>query len=380
MRVIHIIPGLPPHGAETVLFRLATNSRHVAHEIVCLGGRDYYSRLLEEHEIPVHHLELKSATAQFAAIPKLARLVRNSGADVVQCWMQRANLVGGIAGRLAGVPVVWNIRWSSLKPLRARQRLLVYAGGPLTRLIPVAVINCSASSAELHARWGYGFVDNVLIPNGYDPEVFRPDDAARQRVRKGLGIEDEEFVVGTIARWHPQKGIPVLVRAIELLRDRGIKVCALLIGRGLDAANVDLATLLRQSGCAETVQLLGGRSDIPELAAALDLHVLPSVGSEGFPNVVAETMLSGTPNVATDVGDSRLIVGEAGWIVPPRDAPALADAIAQANDEHASVSKAWARRRNSARERIAKKFSLERMVQNYEELWQRIVRQSSRDS
>jgi glycosyltransferase involved in cell wall biosynthesis len=90
--------------------------------------------------------------------------------------------------------------------------------------------------------------------------------------------------------------------------------------------NEDLAQLIRRNGCEREVELLGLRSDVGELARALDLH-LSSSSAEAFPNVVAETMLSGTPNVVTDVGDSAFIVGKTGWVVPAQDPERMAEGI-----------------------------------------------------
>jgi len=370
LRVLHVVPVMAKHGAETVVYRLTAGS-DVDHEIICLGRRDTYSAIFENAGIRVTHLNM--GPTDIAALPRLFSSVRKSGAQVVQCWMYRANLLGGLAARLAGIPVVWNIRCSSIAPLRPGSRLLAYLGGALARWIPDAIVNCSGKSAELHDRFGYGRAEGVVIPNGYDSADFSLDDAARARTRTALGIGPGDFVVGTIARWHPQKGIPVFMRAIQQLRERNIPVRAILLGRGMDDANPELARLVQQSGCAEAVQLLGERSDVRDIARSLDLHVLASIGSEGFPNVVAETMLSGTPNVVTDVGDSALIVGDTGWIVVPADAAALADAIEAAYKQHASAPEEWARRRDSARERIVENFSLERMIRAYEGVWQKVA-------
>src|SRR5690348_14995704 len=203
MRVVHVIPGLYPGGAETVLYRLVTGSPEVEHEVICLASPDWYSPLLEQHGIRVHHLNTPSSGRLPRGLRRLRRLIEKSGADVVQCWMYRGNLLGGIAGRLSGIPVAWNIRCSDLGPLGFGSRSLAYAGGALARWVPSVVINCSARSVELHRGWGYGTAQNVLIPNGYDASAFSPDDAARERARSALGIAPQDFLVGTIARWHP---------------------------------------------------------------------------------------------------------------------------------------------------------------------------------
>jgi glycosyltransferase involved in cell wall biosynthesis len=117
---------------------------------------------------------------------------------------------------------------------------------------------------------------------------------------------------------------------------------------------------------------LGRRSDVIDLARAIDLHVLAS-SVEGFPNAVAETMACGTVNVVTDVGDSATIVGETGWVVPPRDPKALGEAIAEAYRERQNSASQWKARQSAARARIVENFSLEKMVSAYRALWENLA-------
>jgi glycosyltransferase involved in cell wall biosynthesis len=124
---------------------------------------------------------------------------------------------------------------------------------------------------------------------------------------------------------------------------------------------------------SELVVPLGPRSDIPNIARAFDLHVLASCGGEAFPNVVAETMLSQTPNVVTDVGDSAFMVGGSGWVVPPRDPQRLADAIIAAHREWEDDVGRWQARRAAARERIERNFSIDAMARAYEDVWRRVA-------
>ena len=374
LRILHVTSGLGPGGAETVLFRLISNSKDSTHEVICLGPRDSYSEQLERLGVPVHHIEFySSSTAARGSLP-LYRLIRSSKADVVQCWMSRGNAVGGLFSRIAGKPVAWNIRFSTLDPLPLRSRTLARTSGRLAQWLADYVINCSVRSQELHKHMGYTAIDGGVIPNGYDAAAFFPDDEAKRGLRAKLGLTDADFAVGTIGRWHPQKGFPQLLQALRIVRDAGIPARLLMVGRELDEANADLKILIEQSGCAGFVDLLGERADIRSIARALDLHVLASVGAEGFPNAVAETMLSGTPNVVTDIGDSELIVSDTGWVVPPRDPDALAEAVKAAHRDWLDAPERWHARRKAARQRIVDNFSLERMVESYERVWRQLAR------
>jgi glycosyltransferase involved in cell wall biosynthesis len=286
--------------------------------------------------------------------------------------MYRSNLIAGIFGKLASKPVVWNIRASSLEPLRLGSKVLAYAGGVLAGWLPKAIINCSVESARIHARLGYDRTEGAVIPNGYDSATLHPDRESRKRTRGLLQVNEGTFLIGNIARWDSHKDIANLLRAVRIAQERGIPARCMLIGRGLTPENPALTQVLTDFGCHDTVIRLGERSDVRNLMRAMDLHVLSSI-SEGFPNAVAESMLSGTPNVVTDVGDSSLIVADTGWVVPPRDSQLLADAIVEAYHECSSSADKWNARGNAARNRIMENFSLDRMAHAYEQVWRAAV-------
>lgn len=373
VKVLHVISGLGPGGAETVLYRIATNSRLVRHEVICLGKPDWYSGLLEDSGINVHHVDCTSLSSIIRNWFTLHRLIKASDADVVQSWMYRANLLAGLSGRMAGKRVLWNIRCSTVDSLRPASRMLARLGGLLARWVPTVIVNCSAQSMKLHSGLGYDAVEAELIPNGFDSDVFCPDDATRAQTRASLGVPSGAFLIGSIGRWHPQKGFPILLEAIRLARERRVPLVLLLAGRGLDSENRELARLALQNGLEQVLLPIGHRADVANIGRALDLHVLASVGAEGFPNVVAETMLLATPNVATDIGDAALIVGDTGWVVPARDPQALARAVEEAYREWSNQPSLWAHRRAEARRRISESFSLEQMIAAYEALWRRVA-------
>ena len=110
------------------------------------------------------------------------------------------------------------------------------------------------------------------------------------------------------------------------------------------------------------------RSDVPRLMNLMDLKILSSSFGEGQPNVLCESMLSGTPCITTDVGDSRIIVDSYGWIVPPRDHEKLCEQIMQSIGLMAKQTE-WQERILLGREHIISKFSVEAMTESYRSIW-----------
>jgi glycosyltransferase involved in cell wall biosynthesis len=138
----------------------------------------------------------------------------------------------------------------------------------------------------------------------------------------------------------------------------------------MNAENRDLQRIIERWAIADRLILAGASGDVPAIMNALDLHVLSS-RSESLPVAVVEAMACGTPCVVTDVGDSRHIVGDTGWVARPQDSGALAEAMEAALGEcRLGMLK---ERAESCRARIVRDFSLARMASEYASLWTRVA-------
>jgi glycosyltransferase involved in cell wall biosynthesis len=285
--------------------------------------------------------------------------------------MYHANLVGGLAARLAGsLPVVWGIHHNSVDPRFNRRRTLcvVRLGARLSSLLPERIVCCSASSQKLHAALGYAPDRLEFIPNGFNLHEFKPDSVAKASIRTELGIPQDAFVIGMAARQHPLKDLPTFFSAAARIAPRLPSAHLVLCGSGLGPDNKALRSALQGIGIAERCHLLGIRHDVARVLASLDIATSSSI-SEAFPLAVGEAMACGVPCVVTDAGDSALLVGDTGRVVPARDSEALATAWA----ELASSAIERQRLGAAARSRVESVFSLSSTVRRYQDLYERIV-------
>jgi glycosyltransferase involved in cell wall biosynthesis len=220
LAVVHIINGLALGEAETLMYGLVTRDSD-QQRVVSLGRAGWYSRRLKEPGVAVHHLDMDSPIAVTGAFLRLKTIMRESRADVVQCWMYGSNVFGGLMAKAASKPVVWGMHCSSFDTLRPSSRVLVHLSGLLAGSIPDYIINCSTRSAQLHRELGYSRVPGGVVHNGYDSSTFVPDERERISARHALGLPADTFVLGSVARWHAQKDIRNLLAAIRMVHDRG---------------------------------------------------------------------------------------------------------------------------------------------------------------
>jgi glycosyltransferase involved in cell wall biosynthesis len=368
MKVLHVITGLGQGGAEAVLRKVLSSGRpELVHEVVSLTSFEENGKALQDEGVRVTALGMHARRVWPAALGTLYRLIRRSRPDVVQTWMYHADLVGGVIARLAGVRyVVWGIRQSDPRANRLATRVVARLCAFLSGVVPAGIVSCSRSGAAMHRAAGYA--DRfVVIANGFDTNVFCPDGAGRDRIRREWGVGPEVPVVGMVSRWHPLKGHEVLLDAVRIVRQRGGHSRVVLIGTGCDERNTTLVNLIAERGLTEIVRVCGSRSDIPAVMNALDVHVLASY-EEGLPNVVGEAMACGTPCVVTDVGDAAALVGETGWIAVRGDSGDVARALALALAELSQPDK-WVERQRLCRQRVVGLYDVQKMIGEYESLW-----------
>jgi len=378
MNILHIITGLNDGGAEGVLYRLCVHDRKNSHSIISLMDEGKYGELLKNAGVNVYCLGMKRGGVSMKGLFRLRQLIRAQCPDVVQTWMYHADFLGGIAARFAGVKaIVWGIRHSDFESGKSSRSTIMIAqfSAWLSRFIPRRIAVCAHKAAQVHADLGYEANKMVVISNGYDLSRFEPKHNDGAELRQAWGIQDGTPLIGMVARYNPQKDHATLIHALAFIHQQGFDFRAVCIGTGMDVSNKTVVEQLAQFGLTDRFLLLGARSDIPEVMNALDIHVLSSSFGEAFPNVLAEAMACGTPCVTTNVGDAAFIVGDMGWVVPPRDSRALGMALVEAVEGWRDRS-SWSEKQRMVRERIVEHFSIERMIENYHSVWVEAIQAS----
>jgi glycosyltransferase involved in cell wall biosynthesis len=259
-------------------------------------------------------------------------------------------------------PVLWGIR-NALHGLdrESRSTRLVIRGGALLGWQPRHIIYNSQRSRSQHERIGYPRDRGMVIPSSFDTLRFRPDAVARLGIRRELGLRDDTPLLGVVARFDPLKDFPTLIAAAGHLARSAPAARWVLAGRGVDRSNPAFAALLTDENVSSRIIALGDRSDVERIMAALDVLVQPSL-SEALPNSVGEAMACGVPCLVTDVGDSAILVGDTGRVVPPRSPGELAHAAAAMLALDPAVRHALGER---ARQRIATDYSASALVSRY---------------
>lgn len=374
IRIVHVITGLNVGGAERMLWKLLAHSDRSRFDMRVLSLLDG-GRLAEEIrrlDIPVTHLGIQSPGGAFKALFRLRRYLRAAPPDILQGWMYHGHLAAW-CGRLlmeGRVPLIWGVR-QSLYDLSREKRVTALVIRFCARISKAAtrILYNSETARGHHERIGYAPLHGDTIPNGFEVDVFRPDDGARAALRHELGLEKEALLVGMVARFDPMKGHANFLDAIARLATQCTSLHFVLIGNGVDRENPLFARMSDQPGVSGRIHCLGERRDIPALTAALDVAVIPSI-SEGFANAIGEAMSCGVPCVVTDVGDSASVVAGTGRVVPPADPVALAHAISELLQLPGEERR---RLGLQARQRVIEKFSIEAVVKRYAALYESVA-------
>jgi glycosyltransferase involved in cell wall biosynthesis len=376
IRVLHVITGLGVGGAEAMLAKLVARMDRTRFEsmVVSITDRGVLGDTIEQGGTPVAVLGMPRGVPDPRGFFRLRTLVRKWRPDIIQSWMYHADVLTALTCRSSHIPFLWNIRCSEvdMRDYSVLAALTLRVAARLSRWAKGIVVN-SIAGRDYHQCIGFDARAWHFIPNGFDLQRFHPDAAARAALRDSVGVADDVWLVGIVARFDPMKDHATFFAAASAVAER-TGAHFVLAGDELTAPNEALRRLYARPELEGRVHLLGYRQDVEHVMAALDLFVLSSAYGEGFPNVLGEALACGVVCVTTDVGDAGAVVGDCGIVVPPRDPAALAEGIVKMLSLSAHERAELSRR---SRDRMAREFSIDAVVARYEELYESVARRGA---
>jgi glycosyltransferase involved in cell wall biosynthesis len=309
----------------------------------------------------------------FGFLRRLTYQVRLARPDVLHGYLDIPNLLALFLKLFVRTRVVWGLRASTIEldHYDWLHRLASRLERCFSGWADLIIIN-STLGLERHVARGFPRQKMLVIPNGFDTEVFKPDRKAGEKLRGEWGVPLQAKLVGIVGRLDPMKDHQNFLQAAALVCRRADDAAIGLVSRDAHDARFvcvgdgpagygkELKTLANDLGLADKLIWQGATTDVAAVYNALDVLVSAS-RAEGLPNVVGEAMACGVPCVVTDVGDSGRLVAEHGIVVPPQNSGALAEGIIRCLATHLTVCG------SHARARIFESFSLQRLAELSEE-------------
>lgn len=357
--IMHLSSTSGPGGAEMLVSRIASGldqARFRSH--VGLFAPGWLKDRCEKESLPTVVLPMRSQW-DVAWVARCCAVVRSQRVDLIHAHEFRANVYGAIVAKLCGVPLVGTVHGKNYYPDHVKRRMAYRWVSKTATMVAVS----EDLRRFLQDRVGVRRDRITRIYNGVDmPErLFREGVA---QFRCNLGIQPSEFAIGIVGSLYPVKGHRHLFDAFRSVLTLHPKTKLLVVGQG------DLESSLKQQaldlGIDRAVSFLGLRNDVPNILAALDLFVLPSL-SEGLSVALLEAMSTGVPVVASRVGGNPEIVqdGQTGLLVSPENAQELAGRILEMMT-HREKTKLFGER---GREWVSQNFTTARMLGHYQDLY-----------
>jgi len=374
IRIVFLIRSLGAGGAEHQLCTLAKylhEKGHFVRVVVFYENTTLESGLLDSG-VTVIGLKRRGRWDLIPFFFRLLECIQKENPDVLYSYLPVANIWAVFVKIfLPHTRVVWGVRASDvdLKQYNWQTRLTDYIESLLSR-IPDWII-CNSHAGLFHAiKKGFPASRMSVISNGIDTNRFFPDRERGRRLRQRWNIQGDKKLIGMVARIDPMKDYPNFLQAAALLLQDKQDLHFLCVGDGPDELIKEYSQLASSLGLRDILTWAGYQQDMPAIYNALDILVSASAYGEGFSNVIGEAMACGTPCVATDVGDSALLVETFGELVPPSNPQALRDSILKLLR---FVSESEVAIANQLAQEVTQQFSVDALASNTVLLFEKLV-------
>jgi glycosyltransferase involved in cell wall biosynthesis len=371
MRISILTRSLTRGGAQVQVVALARGLARKGHEVSVVGF--YCDGPLADvvRSDGINLVDLRKSRRWNVYLPfrRLVAHLTASRADIIYSFLALENLFGLAAAKALAKPIVWGIRGASVNRAQygIASRLAYGLQFGLLRWADAIISNSHAAAAEIASP---RLCNLYVVPNGIDVARYSADGAGRETWRRRNDIEPNVPLIGIVARLDPMKDHANFLGAAARVAREVRNAHFVVAGAGPSEYAQKLRELAAELGLGSRIRWLGEVEEPVDIYRSIDVMVSSSAYGEGFSNALGEAMACGTAVVATDIGDSRRIVGGHGRVVGARDPGVLAEAIIGTLADDSTEAR-LARRRW-----IAEQFGVDAMVARTEDILRRVARSS----
>ena len=382
LHVVHLIEALGPGGAERLLY---TNLKHFDGErvrstvITVYPHATHWLEPIQALGVPVVPLNCQNTLEIPKGIKNLRTWLLANKPDLIHSHLWAANIIGRIAGRLTGTPVISSIHnpdheeqaWADGADVSLMKRRIVRGLDRWTakagndRLI--AVSNYVKQSATRHLRVPLDSIDLVYNPIDIDSLTDAPA-TSRAELLRSCGLPADSIILLNVARLSPQKGLVYALRALPAIRKRFPAAHLVSVGATTDPRWTEqLEREATELGVKDHFHVMGARRDVTDFLRACDVFIFPSL-YEGLGIALIEAMAAGCACVASSAGPIPEVVsdGEDGILVPPADSDAIAAAVCRLLEDESERQRLGTAASKTAFSRFQPQQSADALTRIYE--------------
>ncbi len=316
---IHIITSLSKGGAEKMLYKILKHNINKSIMVICLSSRGFYSTKLENLNIKIVHLNLKS----YSFINKLIILLKvlKFRSNSIIGWMYHGNIIALIIYFCNIIffnkaNLFWNIRQTLYNlDFEKKGTIFFIKLNKLFSFIPKKIIYNSKKSIDQHTKLGFYNKNNHYIPNGF---VIKNNNQYNDKgLKLDLEISEKDIIISHINRFHPMKNHKLAFEITYEVLKKYNNVKFIFCGKGINLKNKDLKKIINLTDDQlNSCFFLDDIENVNKVLNISNLFLLTSSWGEAFPNIIGEAMLNSCNIIATDIGDVSTIIGDTNIVVP----------------------------------------------------------------
>ena len=366
-KILHIIVGLGNGGAENTLLKLTKGlKKEYNNNILVLGNQNSLEKKFRDNKVKLIKANLKNKYSFFFNFLKIYNLIKKNNPDLIQTWMYHSDFIGSLIGKIFfKKKIIWCIRHSSLKLFKSKLSTIFISKicVILSYNFVDEIVYSSINSSNYHRSIGYDNNKGIEIFNGYNPHKFKFIKYKKRKI----------FTLGFLSNFRPQKDFFTFLKSLEILNNKKVHFKCYMAGQYVNKKNKKLKKLIQDLNLTEKIILLGELGNTKPFFEKIDYLVSSSSFGESFPNVIAESMLQGIPCISTNVGDTKRIISNLGWVCEPSNPEKLSVNLFKAKKYKDIDENSYIELKKKVRKRIVDKYHINFMCNKYSKVWKKII-------